>query len=418
MEAETGIKQQTTGPNPAEITRLINLAERLQEDLRTSQREHDDLGTYSPSLHQQFHEHGFYRLLLPRRYGGFEVSLKDYYRVMIAIARGHPAIGWNLTLGAAHGLLVASHWPEAVQDELFDKQNYFVAPHRAFPDGRCHRVNNGFMVEGVFRYCTGITYSTHLIVNTLYSESDGAPAKSINCIIPRKNYEILDDWGGDRTLGMRASGSNSARVAATFIPERMTVPFSGFYANQDVSQGSIGTQLHKNPLYLGYLMVPYHANLVAPVIGAAKAALDEYQTILQTRPTTLCSSLRREDDNFYQQLFGQALVLTEAAEAILLQVCDQQRELGERWQRTAKPISISENVKGWGALQQAGRLACDAIELLFHTAGSSETRKDARLLRYFTDAQMYRSHTGSQWESFSAYVGRAQLGKPLDFLNL
>ena len=37
-------------------------------------------------------------------------------------------------------------------------------------------------------------------------------------IVPRKAITILPDWGGDATLGMRASGSNSVAIKETFVP--------------------------------------------------------------------------------------------------------------------------------------------------------------------------------------------------------
>ncbi|MFJ4143613.1 acyl-CoA dehydrogenase family protein [Pseudomonas sp. NPDC089734] len=401
----------------AQPSSILEIAEGLKDSLRKDQDISDAQGTYSPTLHDFFKEHGFYKLLLPKKYGGLQLDLADYYRIMIAISRGHPSIGWNLTLGAAHSLIVASHWPKEVQDEVFGNDSHFIAPHRAFPGGTSRRVKGGFIVDGVFNYCTGITYSTHAIVNTLIHE-EGAPPLSLNCIVPRRDYTILDDWGNDKTLGMRASGSNSIRLDSVFVPERMATPFHGFFANQDVTQGTHGTRLHQSPLYLGYLMLPYHANLLAPIIGAAQAALDEYKELLLTRSLPFDPALKRFQDTNYQRAYGQARTLTEAAQATLLHMCEQHKKLGERWQATTQPITIEENIVAWGVLQQAGRQACEAVELLFRTAGSTEARSHSRLLRYFSDVQMYRGHVGSQWETFAPYVARAELGLPLAFLGL
>ena len=42
---------------------------------------------------------------------------------------------------------------------------------------------------------------------------------------------------------------------------------------------------HGNPLYCGRIYAVYHAGLVIPVIGAARAALDEYEHIITTKMT-------------------------------------------------------------------------------------------------------------------------------------
>ncbi|NWA24548.1 hypothetical protein HX866_06565 [Pseudomonas gingeri] len=405
-------------PVPAEtVQAFLALARELRTQLRDNQELCDAQGTYSPQLHEFFIEHGFYKLLQPKRYGGLEFDLGDFYQIMIEVSRGHPALGWNLTLGAAHSLTFAAHWPQAVQDEIFGVDGHFVAPHRAFPSGHCVKVPGGYRVSGTFNYCTGITYSTHAIITVVDGSAEqGAPA--LNCLVPRSSYTIVDDWGGSETLGMRASGSNSICLDDVFVPDRMATPFVGFFANQDVSDGTAGTRLHGNPLYLGYLMLPYHANLLAPIIGAARAALDEYKRIIEVSPLPFSPGQSRSQDANYQRAYGQALVQTDAAEAILLHVCAQHKALAERWRQTGEPISISENLRAWGTLQQAGRQACEAVELLFRTAGTSQARSQAKLLRYFSDIQMYRGHVGAQWETFSTYVARAELGLPVGFLQL
>ncbi|MFK0314349.1 hypothetical protein ACIQUF_24360 [Pseudomonas sp. NPDC090233] len=399
------------------VEEFIELAREMRHKLREEQEVSDAQGTYSPALDEWFREHGFYRLLQPKRYGGFELSLADFYRIMIEISRGHPALGWNLTLGAAHSLTFASHWPKEVQDEVFGADGHFVAPHRAFPGGTCQRARGGYRLSGTFNYCTGVTYSTHVIV-TVVDVDAGPAAPHLNCLVPRSDYSILKDWGGSETLGMRASGSNSIRLDDVFVPERMVTAFSGFFAGQDVTTGTHGTRLHGNPLYLGYLMLPYHANLLAPVIGAARAALDEYKALIKATPQPFAPQHKRAEDPNFQRAYGQAIVLTEAAEATLLQICEQHQRLAYRWRERGQGISVAENVRAWGTLQQAGRQACEAVELLFRTAGTSQARCDSRLLRYFSDVSMYRGHVGAQWETFATYVARAELGMPLEFLQL
>lgn len=399
------------------VEEYLELAREIRHKLRAEQEVSDSQGTYSPSMHQWFREHGFYRLLQPKRYGGHELSLSDFYRVMIEISQGHPALGWSLTLAAGHALTLASHWPQAVQDEVFAGDGHFIAPHRAFPGGTCTTVEGGYRVSGTFAYCTGVTYSTHAIVTVMHTPKTGVP-HSLACLVPRADFTILNDWGGSEILGMRASGSNSIRLDDVFVAAQYAVPFAGFFANQNVRRGTAGTRLHGNPLYLGYLMLPYHANLLAPVIGAARAALDEYQSLLRTQPHPLDPSQTRGGDAQYQRAFGQALAMTDAAEATLLYICEQHQRLAQRWQRDGQPISVADNVRAWGVLQQAGRQACEAVELLFRTSGTSQARCDTRMLRYFSDVSMYRGHVGAQWESFSTYVGRAELGMPLEFLEL
>jgi 3-hydroxy-9,10-secoandrosta-1,3,5(10)-triene-9,17-dione monooxygenase len=68
--------------------------------------------------------------------------------------------------------------------------------------------------------------------------------------------------------------------------------------------------------------------------------------------------------------------------------------------------------------QTAGRLACEAVEILFRTAGSANARKGARLARYYSDASTYQTHGAAQPLEFAAVIGRVNLGLPAQFLDL
>ncbi|WP_235428400.1 MULTISPECIES: hypothetical protein [Xenorhabdus] len=335
-------------------------------------------------------------------------SLSEYYKIMLVISEGHPSLGWNLTLGASHSFLVASHWPEYVQDELFDTGKQFIAAHKAFPAGTCKRVKQGYILDGIFPYCSGITYATHVILNSICDLGNGDKC-SMNFIIPRCDFEILNDWGEHKTLGMWASGSNSVRLTSVFVPEKMSAPFRGFYADQRVENGTEGTRIHKSSMYLGYLMAPYHANILVPIVGASKAALEEFRKY--EKPGDI-------NEIVFSRTLGLAMLLSDSAEAILFNVFDKYASFCQRWEYDRSPMTVDENLRLWGLLQQAGRLACESVDILFRNAGSSATLKGAPLLEYFNDTQMYRSHVGAQWEQFSLYVGRSILNRKISFLDL
>ncbi|WP_275390322.1 hypothetical protein [Xenorhabdus bovienii] len=231
----------------------------------------------------------------------------------------------------------------------------------------------------------------------------------MNFIIPRRDFEILNDWGEYRTLGMWASGSNSVRLKSVFVPDRMAAPFRAFYADQNVDSGTEGTRIHRNPMYLGYLMAPYHANVLVPIIGASKAALEEFHGY--EKPGDI-------NEMVFSRTLGLATLLTDSAEAILFNVFDKYASLCQRWERSRSPVTVDENLRLWGQLQQAGRLASESIDILFRNAGSSAALTGSRLLQYFNDAQMYRGHVGAQWEQFSLYVGRSILNRKISFLDL
>ena len=110
---------------------MIARAVALRPMVMEQATEAEALGGYTEALHREFIKAGFYRITTPRMFGGYEFDLATYFKVIIEISRGDPGTGWSLALGASHGWMVASHWPEEAQRLLFGDDGHFVCPARA-----------------------------------------------------------------------------------------------------------------------------------------------------------------------------------------------------------------------------------------------------------------------------------------------
>ena len=307
-----------------------------------------------------------------------------------------------MALAASHAFEIASHWPEQAQIELFGKDGHFIAPHRAPPMGTLTPVDGGYLMSGTWDYCSGIPYCNHFIGGCLIKR-EGEPPVHGHAMVPNGSYTILDDWGGDKVLGMRASGSNSVRVENIFVPEHHVGYLSPGLGPERRGHGRTARPARgcmAIPMYLGRLAGPFHATLVMPIVGAARAALDEYEEIITTRKTLSMPQIPRFEHADFQRSFGGALTLTDAAEALMIKVCEMYADYCQRWAKDGTPITIEENMRLWGMIQHAGRMACEAVELLFHTGGSAPARKGHKLQRYFNDVAMYRGHSSSQFLAF------------------
>jgi 3-hydroxy-9,10-secoandrosta-1,3,5(10)-triene-9,17-dione monooxygenase len=397
---------------------LIARARALRPMIQADADAAEERGHYSEALHRAFLEAGLYRTLQPRLFGGYEFSIETFYRAMLEISWGDPGIGWCLTLCASHPFLVASHWPEEAQRDFF-ADGFFAAPHRPPPLGKAMPAEGGYIVEGQWDYCSGIPWSSHFVGGAIVPDGKEPPT-IVNVVLPKSKVTVLDDWGGDRTLGMRSSGSYSVRVDKVFVPAHHAVVAPRMWADgATMKDGTPGTRLHGNPMYLGRVMGPYHMSLVTPVIGAARAALDEFEAIIRTRTTLFPPVVKRVEHPDFQRTYGQALTLTDAAEAILIRTGEMYMDYCARWAETGQVISIEDNLRLWGQMQHAGQLATQAVDLVFNNASSAAAKKGQRIQRYQRDCAMYRSHISSQFLNFAAPIGRVHLGQqPIGLFGL
>jgi len=390
---------------------VIERARALIPAVRDQQDEAERLGHHTPGLDRQFAEAGFYRILQPRRFGGYEFGLPVFWRVMLAVSAGDPGTGWGLTLGAHHALVVGAWFSAAGQRDIFGPFGDFRCPHRPPPAGTAEPADGGYVVSGTWDYCSGIAHATHFMGNAMVAgtnEAGRGGGRGIAVVIPRDQVTVLDDWGAGVTLGMNASGSNSVRADAVFVPAHRTAP--GDWTHHDTP--APGAALHGSSLYCGRIYAVYHAGLVIPVIGAARAALEEYEQIITTRPTYFPPQVPRYTHPDYQRPFGHALALTDAAEAIVLRAGEEYMERAARWMDGGPPFSREDDVRLYAMIQQAGQLAAQAVQIIFAASSSSAAKRGTRLQRYYRDTAMYHGHIAAQHLTTAGELARVHFGLP------
>ncbi|MGV2181463.1 acyl-CoA dehydrogenase family protein [Rhizobium rhizogenes] len=416
-----------TYPKKGASKQLILRARNLRDLIRAQASEAERLGHYVPELHRAFLEAGFYHLLTPARYGGLETDLRTFAQIMIEIGRGDPGTAWCLCLGQGHALTTATHWPELAQHEAFLNDNgYFRASHSFNPSGTAQRVDGGWLINARSTYQSGVAYATHATVTVRAIDEHAskpamlnAPARvgdfssMVHVLIPAGKFSVSDDWGADRVFGMRASGSNSVIVKDVVVPEHHIARFGPEPALAGTIPGAI---LHDNPIYAGGPTVCFaQLELVVTTVGAARAALDEYEGLAKTKaPLTQGTAGLRFQDPFYQRDFGVAKMKTDAAEAIILHTAEAIDALCRDAVSGKREFDIAADNTFAGMILEAGEMACDAVDILFRSSGTSASMADQPMQRYLRDTAMYRTHRGSQYNATAQRYGAAALGASQD----
>ncbi len=83
------------GPPEAGLTPAdaIAKARAMASALIARQAETEKRTYYAEDTHAEFASNGFYRLLVPRRYGGYEFGIDTFLRIVTTLARGCPSTG-------------------------------------------------------------------------------------------------------------------------------------------------------------------------------------------------------------------------------------------------------------------------------------------------------------------------------------
>ncbi|MFI5621385.1 acyl-CoA dehydrogenase family protein [Streptomyces sp. NPDC051567] len=378
-----------TPPEPG-ITpdEIVARAEAVAASLIARQAETEERTFYAQDTHEEFTAAGFYRILVPRRYGGYEFGIDTFMRVVMALTRGCPSTGWMFCLGAAHAHAVATLFDEETQDEVFAGGD-FICPATVAPSGTAERSpDGGWVISGTWNYSSGAPYATHFVGHTLVFPEDGADPYPMMFIAPRSQFRVLDDWG--QQLGLKGSGSHSITIEGAHVPDRCTLPLH--MSQVTVTAGTPGLALHGNPMYGGGPLSVMVLEDAALAIGMAQGALDTYEELMRSRRTIFPPVVSRTEDPDFQFWYGEAAGLIATAEAAFLQAIRQWHEAADEGPQA---FTAERELRIVTICREVVRMSRRAVEAhLYPTAGSSAIRSGERMERIWRDLSMQHSHAG------------------------
>jgi 3-hydroxy-9,10-secoandrosta-1,3,5(10)-triene-9,17-dione monooxygenase len=384
---------------------LVARAAAMRETLRARQAECEALGRLPDQTNQEYIDAGFFRVLQPRRFGGYELGLEAFLRIAIELSRGCPSSGWVYALTAGHAHTVTM-WPEQGQIELFGDGD-FRCPFSNLP-ARAVRVDGGFRVDGWWDYGSGCDTATHFIGGI--AVADGAGGEVVDtrwAAFPRDGYSIVDNWD---TLGMRGTGSRRVVVEELLVREHHTVP------SPNPSRPVVdfpGRAVHENPIYRGGTIIPLLVSEPAAVaVGIAHGAIDHYIEILQTRRQYGPASPLRRELSMFQRELGKATALVDTAESALKQVAATWTAQAHDAAEHGIETTDEQQRRLLMICQQIVELCTEAVDVVFRSAGTSATRKGENVERCFRDINMIRTHVTMQFERTWENVGQMRLGLP------
>jgi 3-hydroxy-9,10-secoandrosta-1,3,5(10)-triene-9,17-dione monooxygenase len=299
---------------------------------------------------------------------------------------------------------VGSWFPQQAQDEIFGDGS-FRAPAVIFPLSKpARRTAEGWELHGTVGYCSGAPYCTHYVGQAM--SEDGEP---LVFVAPRSEFEVLDDWG--QLIGLKGSGSNSIAFDGGVVPRHWVLE-STLMTDVDVSAGTPGLRLHGNPMYSGRTACFFSITVACTMVGAALGALDEFERILRTRPTTRPPIRPRVEDAEFQRFFGTALGKIRAAEAGVVRAAELHTEHCRAAAAGERPYTYADDMLVGVIAREAGAAAWDAMQTwIYRYAGSSASREGERLERIFRDMATGWGHFQTANDTFfQGELARAYLG--------
>jgi 3-hydroxy-9,10-secoandrosta-1,3,5(10)-triene-9,17-dione monooxygenase len=351
-----------------------------------------------PSTLTALQEHGLIRMLQPKRWGGMELDFTAHFDVPDWLAQGDASAAWTVGNLAIHHWMLALYDPRAQEEVWGDDPQALIAGGIAFPQGRARKVDGGVMLSGRWSFSSGVDLCGWNMLAAIIREDD-KPVDYRMCLVPRREYTIIDDW---YTLGLCASGSKTVTCEEVFVPEHRALSM----LNARGGGAFPGASVNPNPIYRISLAALGQHTIAAVITGNTQALIDEAVVTVKERSTSYTSS-RMRDFPLVQARVAAAAARIEMARTVLRHDCAQaQAEAAATMAMPSDEVKL--RYRRNAAL--AVRLATEAADLVFEMMGANGIYDRSALQRRLRDTRAGAAHISLNWDAQMASFGLAALG--------
>ena len=386
-------------PKPT-LTELMGRAGEISAIARDHADRTETARSISDRVVAQMHDAGIFRIMSPERYGGYEYGFDALVPVVAAVAAGCGSSGWVCSLGIAHQWLAATY-PKLAQGKYWSDPDVVSFGSYA-PVGKAIPTDGGYLLSGTWGFTSGCDHARWFFLGGLIPPAgEGTSARPALFLLPSSDVRVEDNWF---TIGLAGTGSKNSVVASAFVPMHRVVSFADLMAGS--SPGAAG---HGNPLYRQSMMSALPFALVAPVLGMAEGALQDFVDMVKVRTTrgaVAGGNNRMADFATIQGRVAEATASIQGARQMIFHALNKAYAAADAGTQSDLDLRMNNRLTQSFSV----RLLVQAIDALFLASGGQGIFTNKPLQRIWRDAHAAAVHVSLNWDAVSTMYGQHALG--------
>jgi len=319
---------------------------------------------------------GFFRLFLPKAYGGLDLAPMEGLEILEELARADASVAWCIWNGNTHWI-AAQLAPEAARIVHGDPD--VVTANSTRPSGQAELAAGGYRVNGRWSLVSGCELATWMVLLCVVHEggrprstATGAP-ESRFVLVPSTACKVIDTW---TVGGLRGTGSHDVAVADAFVPAGYTAGFNDPFVLPD-------------PRYRLPPFCRVIPGLGAMALGIARTTIASLTEIAADKQLQRSTQILREN-HAAQVRVSEAEALVRSARLYLF---DSVERLWRIVIATGNaPIELRAQARM--AASHAVFSAAKAVDLMYAAAGATALYTSSPLERAFRDVHAITQHIG------------------------
>jgi 3-hydroxy-9,10-secoandrosta-1,3,5(10)-triene-9,17-dione monooxygenase len=348
---------------------------------------------------------GFFRILQPKRWGGYEMDPQVFFDVQMALSEGCMSTGWVYGVVGGHPYELAL-FPDAAQHEVWDDDTSVLVSSSYQPVGRVTRVEGGFRLSGRWGFSSGSEHCQWVLLGAMIPPAaEGEPPDMRTFLLPRRDYEIADAW---HTFGMKATGSQDIVVDDVFVPEHRTHKAIDGFLCQNPGQVENDAPLFSLP------WAQIFVRLVSTgAIGGARGAVQAAVDIAKARISTNTGKASKSDPILLNAI-AKAHAELDEMECVLDRNFSDMMQLA----RSGGELPMQKRVLYRYQSASVVRRCAALVDTLMPLLGGRAIYNSSPIVRYWLDLHAARAHVANDPNNFGPDLANGLMGEGPGFMFL
>jgi 3-hydroxy-9,10-secoandrosta-1,3,5(10)-triene-9,17-dione monooxygenase len=345
---------------------------------------------------QALEDANLFKLMVPRRWGGYAASLPTAIRTFAELAKGCGSTGWVAMILNGLGWW-ASLLSDRGQEEVFASAHARICGSGAAPV-KGLRVPGGIRISGKFPFASGCWHSSWGGLYVQVEDDEHNPIDVVVAFAPVSELEIQDTWF---VAGICGTGSNTLVAQDVFVPDHRILWMA------KVLNGELGHRRHTGEYSDRYWFYSANALItVAPVIGIAQSILDCVIDGTSKRGITFTTYSRQANSSVVQHQVAEAAVKIDSASLLSVRCAQEVEDAAV----SGTTMDYVARARIRGVVGYAARLLREAIDPLMSIGGASGFADSSPLQWMWRDASIATRHVVLATDPSLEIYGRALLG--------
>jgi indole-3-acetate monooxygenase len=356
-----------------------------------------------PDVVDLLHGARLFRMLVPRSYGGDEVSPIAFMQAVEELAKADASAAWCVAQTSVCSTISAS-LPPATAAEIFknDPRGVLAWGPSTSKNAKAIAEPGGFRVTGEWPFASGSRQASWLAAHSFVYEADGTlrrdgagePVQK-TFVVPRRAATIKDVW---HVIGLKGTGSDTYALTDVFVPGDCAIAHHALDRAERREHGA---------LYSFNIYQLFGSAFPAIALGIARAMLDAFIVLAQTKTPAVGKAVLR-DNPVIQSQVGVAESQFAAARTFFFAAWD------EIWRAAQEDaVTLPQRVRLRMASIHASQQARQVAEAAYLAAGATAVFESNPFERRFRDMHAVSQQAQAQFAIFEV-IGRHFLGLPLE----